>query len=116
MMAKVDLSRRAQIGRDRRARSRKQLVGAARALFSARPLESVTVEEVASAAGLAKGTFYLHFQSLDELWASLAKDLARELAQSLEPVASRRSDPMERIAIGCAASSNARVMIRRGPR
>jgi AcrR family transcriptional regulator len=103
MMAKVDLSRRAQIGRDRRARSRKQLVGAARALFAARPLESVTVEEVASAAGLAKGTFYLHFQSLDELWAALTKDLARELAQSLEPVASRRSDPMERIAIGCAA-------------
>jgi AcrR family transcriptional regulator len=103
MMTKVDLSRRAQIGRDRRARSRKQLVGAARALFSTRPLESVTVEEVASAAGLAKGTFYLHFRSLDELWAALATDLARELAQSLEPVASRRSDPMERIAIGCAA-------------
>ena len=73
-MTKVDLSRRAQIGRDRRARSRKQLVGAARALFAARPLESVTVEEVASAAGLAKGTFYLHFQSLDEIWAALAKE------------------------------------------
>jgi AcrR family transcriptional regulator len=102
-MAKVDLSRRAQIGRDRRARSRKQLVGAARALFAARPLESVTVEEVASTADLAKGTFYLHFQSLDELWAALAKELARELAESLEPIASRRSDPMERIAIGCAA-------------
>jgi AcrR family transcriptional regulator len=102
MMAKVDLSRRAQIGRDRRARSRNQLVEAARALFAARPLESVTVEEVATAAGLAKGTFYVHFQSLDDLWAALAKELARELAQSLEPVASRRSDPMERIAMGCA--------------
>jgi AcrR family transcriptional regulator len=103
MRTKVDLSRRAQIGRDRRARSRNQLVGAARALFAVRPLESVTVEEVASAAGLAKGTFYVHFQSLDELWAVLAKDIAHELARSLEPVASRRSDPMERIAIGCAA-------------
>jgi AcrR family transcriptional regulator len=103
MMAKVDLSRRAQIGRDRRARSRKQLVGAARALFATRPLESVTVEEVASVAGLAKGTFYVHFQSLDELWAVLARDIAYQLARSLEPVASRRSDPMERIAIGCAA-------------
>jgi AcrR family transcriptional regulator len=102
-MAKVDLSRRAQNGRDRRARSRKQLVEAARALFSVLPLEPVTVEEVASAAGLAKGTFYAHFQSLDELWAALAKDLARELAQSLEPVTSRRADPLERIAIGCAA-------------
>jgi AcrR family transcriptional regulator len=103
MMAKVNLSRRAQIGRDRRARSRKQLVEAARALFAARPLESVTVEEVASAAGVAKGTFYVHFESLDELWAALAKDLARELSQSLEPVPSGRTDPIERIAIGCAA-------------
>lgn len=102
-MAKVDVSRRAQIGRDRRARSRKQLVEAARALFSVLPYESITVEEVASAAGLAKGTFYAHFQSLDELWAALAKDLARELAHSLEPVTSRRADPLERIAIGCAA-------------
>jgi AcrR family transcriptional regulator len=97
------LSRRAQNGRDRRARSRKQLVEAARALFSVPPLESVTVEEVASAAGLAKGTFYAHFQSLDELWAALAKDLAREMAQSLEPVTSRCADPLERIAVGCAA-------------
>lgn len=102
-MAKVDLSRRAQIGRDRRARSRKQLVEAARSLFSARPLESIAVEEVASAAGLAKGTFYAHFQSLDELWAALAKDLTGELAQSLEPVTSRRADPLERIAIACTA-------------
>jgi AcrR family transcriptional regulator len=102
-MAKVNLSRRAQIGRDRRGRSRKQLVKAARALFSVPSLESVTVEEVARAAGLAKGTFYAHFQSLDELWAALAKDLARELAQSLEPVTSRRADPLERIAIGCTA-------------
>jgi AcrR family transcriptional regulator len=102
-MAKVDLSRRAQNGRDRRARSRKRLVEAARALFSVLPLQSVTVEEVASAAGLAKGTFYAHFQSLDELWAALAKDLARELVRSLEPVTSRRADPLERIAFGCAA-------------
>lgn len=102
-MAKVDFSRRAQNGRDRRARSRKQLVEAARVLFSVLPLESVTVEEVAGAAALAKGTFYAHFQSLDELWAALARDLARDLAQSLERLTSRRADPLERIAIGCAA-------------
>ena len=74
-MAKVDLSRRAQLGRDRRARSRRKLVEAARSLFSARALESIEVDEVASAAGLAKGTFYAHFQSLDELWAALAKEV-----------------------------------------
>jgi AcrR family transcriptional regulator len=102
-MAKLDLSRRAQNGRDRRARSRKQLIEAARRLFSTRPLKSIAVRQVASAAGLAKGTFYAHFQSLDELWAALAKDLARELVLSLEPVTSRRADPLERIAIGCAA-------------
>ena len=102
-MAKVDLSRRAQNGRDRRARSRKQFVEAARALFSARPLGSMTVEEVASAAGRAKGTFHAHFQSLDELWAALAKDLTGELVRSLDPVTSMRADPLERIAIGCAA-------------
>ena len=39
-MAKIDLARRAQIGRERRARTRAQLLDAARSLYSRHPMES----------------------------------------------------------------------------
>ena len=102
-MARIDLKRRGEIGRERRARSRAQLIEAARLLFTSRPFSSVTVEEVTRQAGLSKGAFYSHFRRLDDLWAAVAA----ELAAAFEDVAgaSRRSvaDPVERIAAGCAA-------------
>jgi hypothetical protein len=55
-----------EIGRERRARTRAQLVEAARFLFTSRPIASVTVEDVTKQARLAKGTFYSHFRQLDE--------------------------------------------------
>ena len=66
-MARVDLARRAQIGRDRRARTRAELIRAARTLYAARTFDSVTVDDVVSAARVAKGTFYVHFDDLDDL-------------------------------------------------
>ena len=102
-MARVDLKRRGEIGRERRARTRRQLIEAARRLFTTRPFSSVTVEEVTRQAGLSKGAFYSHFRGLDDLWATVAAELAAEF----EGVAgaSRRSvaDPVGRIAAGCAA-------------
>ena len=68
-MAKIDLARRAQIGRDRRARTRAQLIQAARELYAVSAIEAVTVDDVVEQAGVAKGTFYVHFASLAELQA-----------------------------------------------
>ena len=102
-MARVDLKRRGEIGRERRAKTRARLVEAARLLFTSRPFSSVTVEEVTRQAGLSKGAFYSHFRGLDDLWAAVAAELAEAFADVAE--ASRRSvaDPVERIAAGCAA-------------
>ena len=57
-MAKIDLVRRAEIGRERRARTRSQILEAAAILLAERPLAAVTVDSVVEAAGVAKGTFY----------------------------------------------------------
>ena len=102
-MARVDLKRRGEIGRERRARTRGQLIEAARRLFTIRPSSSVTVDEVTRQAGLSKGAFYCHFRGLDDLWATVAAELAAEFEGVAS--ASRRSvaDPVERIAAGCAA-------------
>ena len=102
-MARVDLVRRAQIGLRRRAKSHAQLIRAARALFSIRPVNSITVEDVTREAELAKGTFYVHFQDLDDLRAAVADELARELDDLLQPYRTAIADPLERIATGCTA-------------
>jgi AcrR family transcriptional regulator len=102
-MTRIDPERRAQIGRDRRARSRARLIEAARLLFAARPIDTVTVDELTKAAPTAKGAFYLHFRNLGELRAAVADELARELQAMLEPHRAALADPFERIAAGCAA-------------
>ncbi len=75
-MNKVDLNRRAEIGRERRARTRAQLVEAARVLLTSRSIASVTVEDVTRQAGKSKGAFYSHFSRLEDLWNAVAAELA----------------------------------------
>jgi AcrR family transcriptional regulator len=102
-MAKVNRARRAQIGRDRSARTHLELIEAARTLYAGRPFDSVTVDDVVAAAGVAKGTFYVHFNSLAELQSRIADDLTRELDDLVQPSRLALDDPIERIAAGCAA-------------
>jgi AcrR family transcriptional regulator len=69
-MARIDRARRAEIGREKRARTRSQIVAAASSLFAQRAVESVTVDDVVAKAGVAKGTFYVHFDDLAALTAA----------------------------------------------
>ena len=102
-MAKVDLRRRAEIGRERRAKSRAQIVEAARFLFTSRPIASVTIEDVTRQARVAKGTFYSHFRSLDDLRAEVAAELSAAFEDFADSHGLAIADPVARIAAGCAA-------------
>jgi AcrR family transcriptional regulator len=102
-MARIDLARRAQIGQNRSARTRDKLLAAARRLYGDRPFDQVTVEDLVATAGVAKGTFYVHFASLAELQTLVADDLAREFDELLQPRRLALHDPVERIAAGCGA-------------
>jgi AcrR family transcriptional regulator len=115
-MARVDIVRRAQFGLRLRAKSHAQLIRAARGLFATRPVDSITVDDVTREAELAKGTFYVHFQHLDDLRAAVADELARELDDLLQPHRTAIADPVERIATGCAAfiRQDKRCTIRHG--
>src|SRR4029077_12464234 len=111
-MVRIDLARRAQIGRDRRARTRAELMQAARRLYAARSFDSVTVDDVVNAAEVAKGTFYVHFDSLDDLRSALADELTREFDELLQPRRLSLDDPVERIAAGCGAFINEAFPVR----
>jgi AcrR family transcriptional regulator len=100
-MANVDPIRRAEIGREKRARTRAQLVAAARSLFRKQPVESVTVDDVVGEAGVAKGTFYVHFDHLQALTTAVADELVKSIDDLLQPVRLSLKEPAHRIAFGC---------------
>jgi AcrR family transcriptional regulator len=102
-MAKINLKRRAEIGREKRARTKAQLIAAAKALFSKQPWEAVTVDEVVNKAAVAKGTFYGHFNDMNELAAAVADELIHSFDELIQPQRLSISDPLVRIAFGCYA-------------
>ena len=84
-------------------KSRAQIIEAARLLFTSQPIASVTVEEVTTRARVARGTFYSHFRTLDELRAAVAADLAAAFENFVDSIGLPVADPVARIAVGCAA-------------
>ncbi|HEX2030936.1 MAG TPA: TetR family transcriptional regulator [Actinomycetota bacterium] len=61
------------------ARARARLVEAAVEAFSRRGYAEVAVDELSRAAGLAKGSFYRHFSSKEELFFAAARAAADEV-------------------------------------
>ena len=54
--------------------SRKKILATARLVFAEKGFESATVEEIADAAGVAKGTVYYSFTRKSELYAAVIAD------------------------------------------
>ncbi len=66
-------------------------------LLSERPLETLTVDAVVEAAGVAKGTFYYHFESIEALAAAVGERLAESFDRLLAPARLELRDPVARI-------------------
>jgi AcrR family transcriptional regulator len=105
-MANINPIRRAEIGREKRARTRAQLVAAAQSLFARQPVESVTVDDVVREASVAKGTFYGHFDSLEALTAAVAEELVYSFDELLQPSRLSLKEPALRVAFGCHSFIN----------
>ena len=99
-MAKIDLVRRAEIGREKRAKTRALILEAGAILLAERPPEALTVDAVVEAAGVAKGTFYYHFQSISELGAAVGVMLGESFDEILTPARLELRDPIARLAFG----------------
>src|SRR5271165_5306075 len=104
-MAKVNLERRAEIGQEKRARTRAQLIAAASALFAKRSWASVTIDDLVREAGVAKGTFYVHFEDMHALTVAVADELIHSFDEMIQLRRASTSDPLLRVALGCDAFS-----------
>jgi AcrR family transcriptional regulator len=93
-------ARRARRGRGRPPASadgddsRTRLLDAAAGIFAAKGYRSATVEEVVTAAGLSKGTFYWNFKSKEDLFQTLLEERIDRPARALMEIT--RTAPADR--------------------
>ncbi len=75
----------------------REILAAARQLLEQRGPEAMTMEEIAAAAGVAKGTVYLYFQSKDHLLQALLTRVGENLMQDLEASLVAPGTPPEKL-------------------
>lgn len=75
----------------------RDLVAATRALFDERGMQDAQIEEIARAAGIARGLVYRHFSSKEELYVLTVTHYLDELAELLEVAVEGDADPAVRL-------------------
>jgi AcrR family transcriptional regulator len=75
----------------------REILAAARQLLERRDPEAMTMEEIAAAAGVAKGTLYLYFQSKDDLILALINQVGENIIRDLEAVLQAPGTPAEKL-------------------
>jgi AcrR family transcriptional regulator len=97
-MASTDTttSRRAR----KQARTRSELLGAARALIAERGVAGLRVSDVTERSDVALGSFYSHFETKDEIVEAVVAEAVSSLADALGDVGGRLADPAEGMSVG----------------
>jgi AcrR family transcriptional regulator len=86
-----------QAPRPRKERTRDALVGAGRHLYARHPLDSVSIDQLVTAAGVAKGSFYNHFPDREALAAAVMLEIRAELDQRVRATNAGVDDPAVRM-------------------
>jgi AcrR family transcriptional regulator len=74
-----------------------EILAAARRLMDQEGVDALTMDEIAQAAGVAKGTLYLYFQSKDELIQALLSQVGEAMRLDLEAIAASSVPPPEKL-------------------
>jgi AcrR family transcriptional regulator len=75
---RINHERRAEIGAERRSRTRATLLNAALELFGHAHGRATRIEDVCAHAQVARGTFYNHFTGIEALLEALSDELIRD--------------------------------------
>lgn len=82
---------------------RAQVLAAAAREFSAKGYEASSLRDIAAAAGVLAGSIYYHFQSKDDLFATVHAEGFRQLHEALDRALVDLTDPWARLEAACAA-------------
>ena len=85
----------------RRLQTRRDLLAAAKTVFAARGYHQAKISEIAAAADVGVGTFYLHYDGKDALFVELVEDTAHRLKKRVDAAKATATDPLERARVSC---------------
>jgi len=87
---------------ERRAATVATILAGARRLFTERGFEATSIDDIAEAAGVAKGAVYHHFASKEAVFLRVLEDVQAAIAAAPVPApeALEQQDPVELIAAG----------------
>lgn len=89
----------------RRERTRAALVAAGMALFAERAIDAVAIDEIVALAGVAKGTFFNHFDDKHDFARAIAGAVRAEVEARVAQVNAGETDPLRRLAGGMLAAT-----------
>lgn len=96
--AAANLARRAEIGEERRMRTRATLIQAAITVLGHEEGRFATVDEIIGKAGVARGTFYNHFEGRDQFLVAVSHELSHAFNAALDSSVGGTADPALRAA------------------
>jgi AcrR family transcriptional regulator len=107
---------------ERRQATRTAIIKAARRLFGDRGFAATTIDDVASAAHLAKGAIYHHFATKEALFEAVFGQVSQELLAEVDRVARSEKDALKAMAKGtqayfaaCARGATGQIVLHDGP-
>lgn len=88
------------MGRERRARTHARILEAALRVFAAKGPQAPVIGDFIAAAGVARGTFYNYYDSVEELLQATTRWLEEDLMVSIERELDGLADPVDRLTMG----------------
>src|SRR5260221_10281236 len=74
----------------KKARTRAELLAAARQVFAARGYHEASIAEITQAADVGVGTFYLHFRDKDEIFTTLIEEGLHKIREQVTSASKQR--------------------------
>jgi len=98
--ASVANDHRPRVAAERRARMQRKLVESALLVFAEKGVDASVIEDVITAAGVSRGTFYNYFRTNAELLVAAIQELGNELVDLIESRVNAMPSPAERLFTG----------------
>lgn len=94
---RIDPVRRAEIGREKRNRTKTAILNAAFDLIGDDRGTTIPIEVICAGAGVSRATFYTYFKGVSELIEALSYELSHEFNSAVSKVLSEMTTAAERV-------------------
>ncbi|WP_417521925.1 TetR/AcrR family transcriptional regulator [Marinobacter sp.] len=84
----------------RKPETRKKLVSAALKIYTSDDYKKLSIDEIITHANVSRGTFYNHFQTIEEVLSAISHDFSDQMVSDILPMYDILKEPWQRISVG----------------